>query len=107
MLGASGAIAGVLGAYFILFPQSKVKTLVTIPPFITLATIPAMLVLGFWFVLQIFSGVGSLGSAANQGGVAFFAHIGGFITGLVLAKLFESMSQKTTSDVIEGEIIGQ
>lgn len=88
MLGASGAIAGVLGAYFILFPRNKVKTFIpVIFPFFIL-DVPAIIMLGYWFILQIFSGVGSLGTSPDQGGVAFFAHIAGFITGIIFAKLF-------------------
>ena len=88
MLGASGAIAGVLGAYFILFPGHKVKTLLPVL-FIFVVDLPAILVLGYWFVLQVLSGFESLPGAANTGGVAFFAHIGGFVTGMILAKLFK------------------
>jgi membrane associated rhomboid family serine protease len=87
-LGASGAIAGVLGAYILMFPRRRVLTLV-IFFLITLVYLPAWLVLGSWFVLQLFSGVGSLGSRVNAGGgVAFFAHIGGFVFGLIMAALF-------------------
>jgi membrane associated rhomboid family serine protease len=85
-IGASGAIAGVLGAYLILFPRAQVTTLIPIFIFITVREIPAVLVLGLWFVLQFFSGVASVGvpDAANAGGVAYFAHIGGFVAGMVL-----------------------
>jgi len=86
-VGASGAIGAVLGAYLVLFPQSKVLTLVPLGFFIRLTMMPAALVLGLWFVLQFFSGVISLGGP-DVGGVAFWAHIGGFVTGVVLAKLF-------------------
>ena len=85
-IGASGAIAGVLGAYLILFPHARVLTLIPIFFFITLRELPAVIILGLWFVLQLFSGVGSLGvtDAQDLGGVAYFAHIGGFVAGLVL-----------------------
>ena len=85
-IGASGAIAGVLGAYLILFPHARVLTLIPIFFFITLRELPAVILLGLWFVLQLFSGVGSLGvtDAQDLGGVAYFAHIGGFVAGLVL-----------------------
>jgi len=81
-IGASGAIAGVLGAYLVLFPLARIRILV--PLFILFWTIqlPALLVIGWWFVQQFFYGVGSLGEAA-MGGVAFWAHIGGFIAGLI------------------------
>ena len=85
-IGASGAIAGVLGAYLILFPHAQVTTLIPIFMFITVRQVPAVIILGLWFVLQIFSGVGSLGvrDAQDLGGVAYFAHIGGFVAGMVL-----------------------
>ena len=86
-VGASGAIAAVLGAYLILYPQSKVLTIIPLEFFLRLTMVPASIVLGLWFVLQFFSGVLSLGGP-DVGGVAFWAHIGGFISGMVLAKLF-------------------
>jgi membrane associated rhomboid family serine protease len=88
-IGASGAIAGVLGAYLILFPHARVLTLIPIFFFITLRELPAVILLGLWFVLQLFSGVGSLGvtDAQDLGGVAYFAHIGGFVAGLILVAL--------------------
>ena len=87
-LGASGAIAGVLGAYLVMFPKRRVLTLV-IFFFITFVYLPAYVVLAAWFVLQLFSGVGELGSRVNTGGgVAYFAHIGGFVFGAILAFLF-------------------
>ncbi len=86
MLGASGAIAAVLGAYLILFPRSRVLTLIALGFFIRLTMVPAIIVLGLWFILQLFSGVLSLG-VASAGGVAFFAHIGGFVFGLILGRL--------------------
>ncbi len=87
-LGASGAIAGVLGAYIVMFPRRRVLTLV-IFFFITFVYLPAYVVLGAWFVLQLFSGVGSLASRVNTGGgIAFFAHIGGFAFGALIALLF-------------------
>ena len=85
MLGASGAIAGVMGAYLIKFPHSRIVTLIPIFFFWTTVEIPALLILMYWFLLQFLSGVGSIGySQASQGGVAFFAHIGGFIAGMIL-----------------------
>jgi membrane associated rhomboid family serine protease len=88
-IGASGAIAGVLGAYLVLFPRAQVTTLIPIFVFITVRQIPAVVVLGLWFVLQLFSGAGSLGipDAQDTGGVAYFAHIGGFVTGMILIVL--------------------
>jgi membrane associated rhomboid family serine protease len=82
-LGASGAIAGVLGAYLVLFPQGRV--------FVRqgrgVAPVPALVAIGFWFLLQLFSGIGSLGGP-DTGGVAYMAHIGGFVAGFVLTYLF-------------------
>ncbi|MBI2846242.1 MAG: rhomboid family intramembrane serine protease [Chloroflexi bacterium] len=86
-LGASGAISGVLGAYLILYPNARVISLVFFGYFIRLVRVPALIVLGLWIVLQLISGIVSL-DALGQGGVAYFAHIGGFITGLLLVKLF-------------------
>ena len=87
-VGASGAVAGVLGAYLVLFPGAHVKTLIAFGFFWSTARVPALIVLGLWFVTQFFQGVGSLNPemAANSG-VAFWAHIGGFVVGLVLGKI--------------------
>jgi membrane associated rhomboid family serine protease len=81
MIGASGAVSGVLGAYLLLFPQSRVLTLVIFGFFWRLVSIPAVVVLGFWIVLQVLNGLGSFGDA---GTVAWFAHIGGFFAGMLL-----------------------
>jgi membrane associated rhomboid family serine protease len=89
MVGASGAIAGILGAYFLYFPRSRVLTLVPIFLFIQLIEIPAVIFLLLWFIIQFFYGVASLAVTQITGGVAFWAHIGGFIAGLVLAKPFQ------------------
>ncbi|MFQ5815347.1 MAG: rhomboid family intramembrane serine protease, partial [Candidatus Hydrothermarchaeaceae archaeon] len=89
-LGASGAIAGVLGAYLIMFPRAKVHTIVFFGYFIRWVRLPAVIVLGFWFIIQLFSGIGNLTqSAVDSGGVAFFAHVGGFIAGMVLVFFFK------------------
>jgi hypothetical protein len=86
MIGASGAIAGVLGAYLVWFPRSRVKTLLFLGILFTVVEIPAPFFLGLWFVMQFFSGTLSLASAgAAAGGVAWFAHLGGFVSGAVLA----------------------
>ena len=85
-VGASGAIAGVLGAYLIRFPNAQVRTLLFLGPFITFPRISAVLLIGFWFLTQLVSGLASLDVATEQStGIAFWAHIGGFIAGLVLA----------------------
>lgn len=88
MLGASGAIAGVLGAYYVLFPRAKVKTLVPFFGFFTILDIPAPFMLGYWFALQLISGAVSLPFSGESGGVAFWAHVGGFVTGVLFAKIF-------------------
>jgi membrane associated rhomboid family serine protease len=80
-LGASGAIAGVLGAYVLLFPHRRITVMLGYG----ITEMPALFVIGFWFVLQLFSGIGSLGATADTGGIAFMAHIGGFVAGFVLA----------------------
>jgi membrane associated rhomboid family serine protease len=83
-LGASGAIAGVLGAYILLFPQGRVRVLQGQQ----VVQMPALVVIGIWIVLQFFSGIGSIANTAETGGVAYMAHIGGFLAGLVLTFLF-------------------
>lgn len=87
MVGASGAIAGVLGAYVILHPRAKILTLIPIFFFFQLVELPAFLFLGIWFLMQIFSGVLSLQIGADAGGVAWWAHIGGFAAGAILLPL--------------------
>lgn len=84
-VGASGAIAAVLGAYLILYPRSRILTFIPLGFFMRLTSVPAIIVLGLWFILQLFSGVLSLGGP-DVGGVAFWAHIGGFVVGMLLAK---------------------
>jgi len=96
-IGASGAISGVLGAYFVLYPKARVLTLVPDPftfgLFYRIVSIRALFVLGFWFILQIFYGVLSLPGAGRTGGVAFWAHIGGFVAGMLLVKFFVRRSR--------------
>jgi len=88
-IGASGAIAGVLASYLLLFPQAQVRTLVFIGPFITMTRISALILIGFWFLTQLLAGVASLGATTEQtAGIAFWAHIGGFIAGLILLNVF-------------------
>lgn len=89
-LGASGAIAGVLGAYIVLFPSARV----TVLSGFRVVPVPALIVIGLWFVLQLFSGFGSITSAsADAGGVAFMAHVGGFIAGFLLTFVFRGSSR--------------
>jgi membrane associated rhomboid family serine protease len=85
-VGASGAISGVLGGYLVLFPQNRIRVLTRGG----IASVPAIVVLGFWIFIQFISGIGSLGTTAETGGVAYMAHIGGFVAGLVLVKLMAS-----------------
>ncbi len=87
MIGASGAIAAVLGGYIVLYPRARITSLVFLGFFYQLIDVPAIIVLGFWFVLQLIDGIASLGLSGTDGGVAIFAHIGGFVAGLVAARL--------------------
>ena len=77
-----------LGAYLILYPRARILTLIILGFFIRVTMVPAVIVLGLWFILQLFQGVLTLGAAANMGGVAVWAHIGGFVAGMLLVKLF-------------------
>ncbi len=87
MVGASGAISAVLGAYLVMFPSARILSLVFLGFFYQLIEVPAIIVLGLWFVLQLIDGLGSLGLAGAEGGVAFFAHIGGFVAGVAVGLL--------------------
>jgi len=89
MVGASGAIAGVLGAYLLKFPHARILTLIFLGFFVRIVRIPAVYVLGFWFIIQLIYALPSIGS--NTGGVAWFAHIGGFVAGMGLFKIFTLM----------------
>lgn len=92
-VGASGAIAGVLGAYILLFPRARVVTLLPLFIFFTVVEIPAFVFLGIWFLIQFFSGAASLGrTSALSGGVAWWAHIGGFLVGMLLLKVIAPRS---------------
>jgi membrane associated rhomboid family serine protease len=99
MLGASGAIAGVMGAYIVLYPQSRVLTAVFILIFFDLIEIPAVFFLGIWFLMQLLSGVGSLGvSNAAGGGTAFWAHIGGFVAGVAVGFVLRMRDRRRWRD---------
>jgi membrane associated rhomboid family serine protease len=93
MIGASGAVSGVLGAYIVLFPYATVLTLVTFIFFFRLVRIPALLVLGFWIVVQFLNGVGSFYGPGGEGGVAWFAHIGGFLAGIAFLLIIRPRAQ--------------
>jgi membrane associated rhomboid family serine protease len=95
-VGASGAIAGVLAGYFVLFPSASVRTLLFLGPFITMTRVPAIFMIGFWFVTQLLSGVASLGQVEQTSGVAFWAHIGGFVVGLPLVLLLRQPERNAT-----------
>jgi len=90
VMGASGAIAGVMGAYLVMFPKAKILTLILIFIFPLFVELSAFFYIGFWFLLQLFSGTLSLASQATEGGVAWWGHVGGFIAGVVLLPFFRS-----------------
>ncbi len=96
-VGASGAIAGVMGAYFLLFPRSKILTLVPIIIIPWLIEIPAFIFLGFWFLMQFLNAAGS----GSGSGIAWWAHVGGFVTGLALVKLNQQLPQTGTREKID------
>lgn len=89
-LGASGAIAGVLGAYILMYPGERIRVMFGSG----ITELPALIVIGFWFFIQFISGVGTLGSSDAEGGVAYMAHIGGFLAGLFMAFIFVGIARK-------------
>jgi membrane associated rhomboid family serine protease len=91
VIGASGAIAAILGAYIVLFPRARVLSLVFLGFFYQLLQVPAIIVLGFWFVLQLIDSVASLGVSSSNDGVALFEHIGGFVAGVVIGLLVRAI----------------
>jgi len=93
MIGASGAVSGVLGAYLLLFPHARIHTLIFLGFFVQVVRLPAMLVIGFWIVIQFLNGLISKG-VADYGGVAWFAHIGGFVFGIIAIRLFLRIKSK-------------
>jgi membrane associated rhomboid family serine protease len=95
LVGASGAIAAALGAYIVLFPGARILSLVFLGFFYQLLEVPALIVLGYWFVLQLISGFAGFGAETAQGGVAFFAHIGGFVLGVVVGVLLRIVGAGT------------
>ena len=90
MVGASGAVSGVLGAYLLLYPRVRVHTLVVLGFYVTTVALPAYVMLGYWALLQLLGGLASLGALEGGGGVAFFAHVGGFVAGLILVRFMAS-----------------
>lgn len=95
IIGASGAIAAVMGAYFLLLPRSRILVLIFLFIFIDVVEVPAVFFLGFWFLMQIFGGVGQLGSSGSSESVAFWAHAVGFVSGLIGAWLLARPERRT------------
>ncbi len=93
-IGASGAIAGVMGAFLILYPRVRVVTLIFIVIFVTTVDLPAAFMLIYWFALQLLSGLGSLTSVSQAQGIAWFAHVGGFLAGILLVRVFASTRRR-------------
>jgi membrane associated rhomboid family serine protease len=98
MLGASGAIAAVMGVYFVLYPQSRVLTAIFVVIFFDLVEIPAIFFLGIWFLTQLLSGVGSIGLPNASGGTAFWAHIGGFAMGVAVGAVLRRRDRRWNMD---------
>ncbi|MEO0136601.1 MAG: rhomboid family intramembrane serine protease [candidate division WOR-3 bacterium] len=96
MVGASGAISGVMGAYLVFFPQARILSLIPLGFFLRIAYLPSLFFIGIWFLYQFFLGFASLG--VKGGGVAYFAHVGGFIAGLLLALPFKKKAKRKFSD---------
>jgi membrane associated rhomboid family serine protease len=102
-VGASGAIAGVMGAYLVLYPSASIKVFVPIFLFFGLIRLPALVLIGIWFAMQLFSGISSIGEVGGgEAGIAFWAHVGGFVAGLLLIFIFRqpgrTMSRALPSD---------
>jgi membrane associated rhomboid family serine protease len=98
-LGASGAIAAVMGAFILAFPRDRIKTVLFIGIFGRVTFIPAVLLIGVWFLLQVFSQLGSI-AAVQSGGVAYMAHIGGFVYGAIFGRLFESPAARDNQETL-------
>jgi membrane associated rhomboid family serine protease len=109
MVGASGAVSGLLAAYIVMFPHGKIRTLIIFGIFITMTMIPAWIMIGYWIFIQVISGLGSLSTIGDQGGgVAFFAHIGGFVAGLVLVWFFRDKRRQDAQNAARrGQLPGQ
>ena len=103
LVGASGAIAAALGAYIVLFPGARILSIVFLGFFYQLLEVPALVVLGYWFALQLISGFGAFGAETAQGGVAFFAHIGGFVLGVAVGLLLRVVGAGTAR---RGPVLG-
>ncbi len=97
-IGASGAIAGVMGAYFTMFPHSRIITIIPVFFFPWIVELPAVIFLGAWFFMQFFSGTFSLLAPGTAGGIAWWAHVGGFVAGMILCPVFRKSSRKYYMD---------
>jgi membrane associated rhomboid family serine protease len=106
LIGASGAIAATLGAYLVLYPRARILSLVFLIFFYQLIEVRAVIVLGFWFILQLIDGVASLGAPNADGGVAFFAHIGGFVAGLVVGLVIRGRGAPRVTEPVRPEGMG-
>ncbi|TSA12805.1 MAG: rhomboid family intramembrane serine protease [Deltaproteobacteria bacterium] len=98
-LGASGAIAAIMGAFLVTFPHDRIRTVILFGWFVFIRFIPAIILVGFWFLIQLFSEVGTLVQRQTGGGVAYMAHIGGFIFGMASARLFESRQRRARQGI--------
>ncbi len=100
-LGASGAVAGVLGGYILLFPRDTIRTIAMGGRSVGATRVSALVLIGFWFVLQLVSGIGSMASlGVVEGGIAYFAHIGGFIAGVALVKIFARRQPNNVAELV-------
>jgi len=104
LVGASGAIAATLGAYLVLYPSARIEAIVFLGFFYQLMRVPAVIVLGFWFVLQLLDGIASLGATTTGGGVAFFAHIGGFVFGMAIGLIVRTLRPRPDSPAWRGGV---
>lgn len=102
-LGASGAIAAVMGAFLITYPRDRIKTLLFLGWFVTVTAIPAGVLIGIWFLIQLFSQVGAVAQAQSAGGVAYMAHVGGLIFGAITARFFEDPRRIAAQTVSRGQ----
>ena len=98
-LGASGAIAGVMGAFIVTYPRDRIRSLLIIGWFVRVTQIPAALLIGFWFLIQLFSQIGSVADVQSGGGVAYMAHVGGFLFGAIAGRFFESSQRIADSEI--------
>jgi membrane associated rhomboid family serine protease len=98
-LGASGAIAGVMGAFIVTYPRDRIRAVLIIGWFVRITQIPAALLIGFWFLIQLFSQIGSIADVQSGGGVAYMAHVGGFLFGAIAGRFFESSQRIADSEI--------